>query len=110
MFDKAIIQSVLLFGVETWTVTNAMMEILESFHHHVARRLSGPIPYRSPDGAWIYPPLKEAMDKAGLWTMKEYVRRRQATVEDYVATRPIYQLCTQAIMLPGASRIMRWWN
>lgn len=112
MFYKAIVQSDLLFGAETWTVTKAMLEILKSFHHRVARRLSGMMPHRAEDGTWTYPPLQEAMEKASLWPMREYVRRRQATVEDYIATRPIYNLCiaADAEPLPGSTSRLRWWN
>ena len=35
-FYKAVAQSVLLFGCETWVVTPAMLQMLESFHHKVA--------------------------------------------------------------------------
>ena len=53
MFYRAIIQSVLLYGVETWTVTPAMMKVLESFHNRVARRLAGMMPYRDGQDEWV---------------------------------------------------------
>ena len=33
MFYRAIVQSVLLCGCETWTITQGMLKALESFHH-----------------------------------------------------------------------------
>ena len=33
MFYKAIVQAVLLFGCETWVITDNMLAILDSFHH-----------------------------------------------------------------------------
>ena len=36
--------------------------------------------------------MAEALDVAGLWHMKEYIQRRQSTIVDYIANRPIYEL------------------
>ena len=41
MFYKSIVQSVLLYGCETWSITQAILTVLESFHHHVARKITG---------------------------------------------------------------------
>jgi hypothetical protein len=44
LFYKAVVQAVLLYGCETWVVTNAMLRVLEGFHHEVAQRISGLMP------------------------------------------------------------------
>ena len=36
---KALVQTVLLYGKESWVVTGAMLKLLEGFHHWVARRI-----------------------------------------------------------------------
>ena len=41
--------------------------------------------------------------------MQEYVRRRQATIEEYIAKRLIYDLCTGEERLQGTSQLMWWW-
>ena len=110
MFYKAVVQAVLLYGCESWVITDSMRKVLEGFHHRIARRISGLVAQRIGDNQWEYPPIADALEAAGLWTMKEYIRRRQATVEQYIATRPIYQLCTTAETQPGTSRFMRWWQ
>jgi hypothetical protein len=33
MFYKSLVQSILLFGCETWMVVGAMLKVLDSFHH-----------------------------------------------------------------------------
>ena len=33
MFYQAVVQSVLLYGCETWTINDQMMKALEGFHH-----------------------------------------------------------------------------
>ena len=51
-----------------------------------------------------------AIDVAGIHTIVEYIRMRQATINEKVACRPIYELCVEADWMPGASRILRWWD
>ena len=42
--------------------------------------------------------------------MKECIRRRQATITEFTAIRTIFELCTEAEMMGGASRVLRWWQ
>jgi hypothetical protein len=98
MFYKAVVQAVLLYGCETWTLTHPMIKALESFHHKVARRITHMTPKRTNHGTWNYPPLKNALEEAGLYPLREYIRRRVATIRQYIETRPIYQLCLTASM------------
>ncbi len=110
LFYKAVVQSVLLYGCETWVVKEGMLKVLEGFHHRVARRITGRTARRLPNGEWRYPCVKKALRKAGLWSMREYIRRRQARMVEYLATRPIYDLCREIEALPGSARTMRWWE
>ena len=73
MFYKVVVQTVLLYGCETWTVTDSMLKVLEGFHHRIARRISGKTAVKVGDNQWEYPPIVEALEEAGLWTMKECV-------------------------------------
>ena len=118
LFYKAIAQAVLLYGSESWVLSPAMLQPLEGFHHQVARRLTGRLPRKSANNQWIYPPVAETLHLAGFFTMKEYIRRRQNTVADYIASRPIYDLCLTSLppshlgdpsMAPPAqSRLFQW--
>jgi Reverse transcriptase (RNA-dependent DNA polymerase) len=93
MFYKGIVQAVLLYGCETWTLTTPMVKVLKSFHHKVARRITGRMPTLLPSGEWHYPPLADALLEAGLYPLHTYIQRRQATITRHIVTRPIYQLC-----------------
>ena len=44
-------------------------------------------------GTWTYPPLGEATEEAGLQEIETYATYRQNTVAQYIATRPIMDLC-----------------
>ena len=74
MFYKAVVQSVLLYGAETWVITRAVLDKLEGFHKRVARRLANKLPYYVPlEDKWIYPDIKEALKITGMYTMEHYI-------------------------------------
>ena len=50
------------------------------------------------------------MAGAGLHEVETYVYRRQNTVAQYIATRPIMDLCLAAKRRPGPRVAMRWWE
>ena len=54
-------QAVLLFGEETWVLTQRMDKALDSFKSRVARRLTGRQPQRKKDGSWGCLPMAEAL-------------------------------------------------
>ena len=96
------LQAVLLFRVETWVLTPRMDLALNNFHLRVVRRLTGRQPGRRGDRSWTYPTLEEAMGEAGSEGVRKSVTRRQNMVAQYIATRPILDLCERSNRLPGA--------
>ena len=57
MLYKAVAQTVLLYGSESWVMTGAMMKLLESYHGRTAQRIAGMMDRRMEDGDWYYPPV-----------------------------------------------------
>ena len=108
-FYKAVAQAMLLFGAEMWELIQRMEKDLDSFQSRVSRRLIGKQTRRRTDGSWDYPPLAEALGEAGLEGIRKLATRRQNTVAQYIATRPILDLCEWATRLPGARASRRWW-
>ena len=41
-----------------------------------------------------------------MWPIQDYVRRRKATIENYIATSPIYELYTGAEQIQESSQIL----
>ena len=68
-FLKAVVQAVLLFGLETWVVTPRMGRDLGVFQDQVARRLMGRFLRRKPDINWKYTLAAMAREKAGFQKM-----------------------------------------
>ena len=88
-----------------------MMErSLSAFLHGAARRLAGRQPRRGRDGEWHYPSLEGAMEEAGLTDIRTSIHRRQNTVAQYIATRPLLDLCEGARPREGARVTLRWWE
>ena len=59
----------------------------------MARRLTGQILRRKPDGKWEYTSAATEMEEAGLLTMEDYIRRCHNMVAHYIATRSLLDLC-----------------
>ena len=51
-FYKAVSQVVLLFGAETWVLTQRMEKALDSFQSRVVRRITGKQPRKKTYGSW----------------------------------------------------------
>ena len=106
----AVTQQVLLFGAETWVLTKTMEAALDAFQGRVARRLTGRMPLRGRDGKWLYLPLAVATKEAGIVRARTSVLRRQNTVAQFVATRPILALCEGTERRGGTWVPQRWWE
>ena len=109
-FYKAVEQAVLMFGAETWVITLRMERSLDSFQHRVARRLTRRKPRIRGDGSWAYLPLEEAMGEAGFEGIRKSVTRTHNKVAQYIATRPILDLCERSTLRLGERVSQRRWE
>ena len=58
------------------------------------------------DREWL--PVANTLDTAGLWSVQEYIQRRQATIVAQVDFCTIYERCTGADRIMGHIRFMMW--
>ena len=91
-------------------VSPMMERVLSAFLHGAARQLTGRQPQRGRDGKWHYPSLEGVMKEAGLTDIRTSIQRRQNTVAQYIATRPLLDLCEGARQREGARVTLRWWE
>eukprot|EP00970_Alexandrium_tamarense_P009635 scaffold1928_cov109-Alexandrium_tamarense.AAC.60 len=89
MFYRAVIQLVLLFGSESWVLTDTAMRVLEGFH------------VRS-DGKGTQ------TQKEQLHRRMEYIEVRRQTIANYIVHRPIFDLCLGEERQRGTSKRL-WW-
>ena len=106
----AVVQAVLLFGSETRVLNPWLEKELTGFHHRVERRMAGMVPKHQPDGTWSYPPIRAAMAMVGLEEIGVYIARCQNTIAQYIATRPIMDLCLVAERKTGMRLSRQWWE
>ena len=61
------------------------------------------------DGGF-YPALAGALKEAGVVRIRTSILRRQNTVAQFIATRPILGLCEVTERRPGKRVQRRWWE
>ena len=54
--------------------------------------------------------MEDSLEAAGLWPIKEYIRRRQATISGYIANHPTYEICTGVERIPGSGSFLQCWG
>ena len=109
-FYKAVAHAVLLFGAETWVLTQRVQKALDRFQSRVAMRLIRKQLRQRMDGSWDYLPLAEALGETGLDEIRKSVTRMHNTVAQYIATRPILDLCKRDTRRLGARVSQRLWE
>ena len=106
----AVVQSVIIYGSETWVIKTRIERVLGGFHHRVTRRLMGRQPWRIWNIVWVYPPLEDAIAEAGFQEVDTYAYRSHKTAAQFIATRPIMDLCLVAERRPGSRVTKRQWE
>ena len=109
LFYKATVQSVLLYGAETWTLTQPLLRLLRSFHHRCARYLARMTHTQLEDGTWTSPPSETVRAAAGLHSIETYIKRRTDTYLPFIQTRAILQECQTSSATQVASNHPIWW-
>ena len=105
---KAVVQAVLLYRSEIWVIIDMMMTVMEGFHHRISRRIAGTTAQRGKSGEREWTLVEAALLVTDLWKISKYLRRRQATIVEYVAGRKIYELCTCMQKMDVSGRLLMW--
>ena len=106
---KALAQSVLLYGRESWVVTGDMLKVLTTCHHQLAQRIAVMTEKCGAGREWEYPAVEEAMDSEGILPIRVYIKRRQTTIAERLSCWYVYELCMEAERIPGTIWMVRWW-
>ena len=109
-FYKAIVQSVLLYGAETWVLRPAHLRKLRSFHRNAARYLTKRFirPLNDGTNEWEYPESASVLEEAGLHDIEAYIQRRRDTIHGFVRGRDSYRTCRDLVSDGEATHY--WWN
>jgi hypothetical protein len=110
IFYKATVQSILLFGSETWNLSPSSLKLLEGFHIRAAWRMAGKRPMKLPDGTWTYPNLVQVLEDVGLKTITHYIAVCQQHIANYIVSKPIFTRCVDGVRKRGSSNRHFWWE
>ena len=110
MFQKVVVHVVLLYGGDMWFIMDLMMNLMEGFHHHISRRVTGKTACRVRAEGWQWDPVQDSLEEVVLCPMQDYSRQRQANIGQCIDTQPIYELCTGAEQFQETSFLMGWWD
>ena len=109
-FYMTIVQSVLLFGSETWVLSQCMLRRLNSFHYRCARYMAHQHIRQLPNGDWHHPDMNVVLETCHLRTLQEYINIRKTRLLHRYA-EPHLELYQQCLSLPMTNnRRSVWWN
>ena len=93
----AVVQSVVLYGCETWTLDEAKLNALRGFHNRLTRSSAHKRGIRDPrTGMWTYPPIADAQQIAGMiFSMEHYLNARQRLFVDQPSECAAYRRSLQ---------------
>jgi hypothetical protein len=84
-FYKAVVQSVLLYGSETWNLTTTALSRLEGFHIRAAYRMAKKHkPWKGPNHVWVYPATEDVLKECGMHPISHYIGVRRETIFCYM--------------------------
>lgn len=112
VFYLTIVQAVLLYGADSWTLSRRDIRALESFHKRAVRHITGCHIRRDANGVWSYPDHDALMKKCGLFPIMTYIERRRGTLRKYLEDERPELLAEVSELRPAprdAHRIL-WWN
>jgi hypothetical protein len=109
IFYKVIIQSVLLYGSESWVLTNRIKNKLNSFHRRCSRYITGRH-IRLVNDVWIYPDSAVTLEMADLLPIEEYIEKRKSTVCEYTMSTDIFKRCETIGAHSRISNQKVWWK
>jgi hypothetical protein len=110
IFYRTIVQAVLLFGSETWALTQRQEGLVRSFHNQCARNITRRWNYEKEDGTWHIYRMEQTLKLAGLQPVEEYIARRKRTILPYAQGRAIFRKCKRTSRTPSNSHKVTWWT
>ena len=57
-------------------ITEAIMKVLDAFHHRISRKIMGNTAWSVREEVWEFTPEEEVVEAAGMYPMQAYVRRK----------------------------------
>ena len=109
-FYKTVVQSVLLYGLETWVISASLERCLNSFHHRCARYMANEHITQLPNGEWDCPDTARVLAICKLNPLSEYIAKRKShLLRNYAEPHSeVYRHCLS--LSSTACRRAVWWD
>ena len=88
-------QAVILFGAETWVLSAPMVHRLEEVYMGFLRQVTKSKEKRLRDRLWWKAASNKVIQGVETQPLQTYLNRRQVTVTEWVALRPIFDVCAR---------------
>ena len=85
-FYITVVQAVLLYGADSWTISRRNERKLVSFHRQAVCYLTNTHIQKLETGTWFHPTHDPLFRKCGLFLMETYLERRRGTLRKYLET------------------------
>ena len=59
---------------------------------------------------WEYTAIEQKMYSIGLHPIGVFIKKRQTTILERVACRPVYELCEETERMQGTIWMVSWWD
>ena len=109
IFYKVIVQTILLFGSESWVINENVRNKLRTFHNRCARFITGRFITKEED-TWIFPDTATTLQLADLLSIDEYIMNRRNTISEYAMGTNIYSKCKKSGNYNKSDNKLEWWR
>ena len=111
MFYRAVVQAILLYGLETWVLLAEMEKKIEGSHKGFLINIMGKRLWRIGGGKWETTGVEVVQKATRMQSTMTYMGRQQETVAQWVELRPISEVCAgEKGYKGGGCRREAWWH
>ena len=108
-FYRAVVQLILLYGLETWVLLASMAKMIEETHTEVLRLITGRRARQLGDRTRETPGEEGVREEEGIHLSRISIEHHQATVAQWVALRPLFEVCAMETGYEGWGRRRKAW-
>ena len=110
IFYRAVVQAIILYGLKTWVLLESMAKRVEETHTEFLRLITGKRARQLGDRTGETPGAEGIREAERTKLDRIYIERRQATVAQWGALRPLFEVCERETGCEGRGRRRKaWW-
>ena len=110
-FYRAVVQAILLYGSETLVLLASMENRIEGIHMEFLRMITDKRTKQLGDDIWKTPGAEVIREAVGTQLARIYKEQWKVTVEQWVALRPLFEVCERETGYEGGGgRRKVWWR